>query len=240
MPKLEVMLEELVTANRILAREGVVDSFGHVTIRHPDHPDRFIMSRARAPDCVEASDLITFSLDGTPLDANGRAPYLERFIHGACYEARPDVHAVVHNHSPSVIPFGVTGCKLRPLMHVCSSMGYNVGVWDSQDKFGDTDLLVSNMEMGRDLAKFLGPDRTALMRGHGAVVVAGNLRHVVFTSIYVELGAKLQMQAMQMGEIKYLTKGEVEAIIGKMNPYTLNRAWENWCRRAGRPMQDID
>ena len=240
MPTLDVMLEELVTANRILAREGVVDSFGHVTIRHPDHPDRFLMSRARAPDCVEVSDIVTFALDGTPLDAGDRKPYLERFIHGACYEARPDVHAVVHNHSPSVIPFGVTGCNLKPFMHVCASMGHEVGIWDSQDKFGDTDLLVSDMAMGRDLAKFLGPGRTALMRGHGAVVVASNLRHVVFTSIYVELGAKLQMQAMQMGEIKYLTKGEVDAVIGKMGPYTLNRAWENWCRRADRPMQDID
>ena len=240
MPKLDVMLEDLVTANRILAREGVVDSFGHVTIRHPDHPDRFIMSRARAPDCVEVSDFITFRLDGTPLDAGDRKPYLERFIHGACYEARPDVHAVVHNHSPSVIPFGVTNCKLKPLLHICASMGHNIGVWDSQDKFGDTDLLVSDMDMGRDLAKFLGPGRTALMRGHGAVVVAATLRHVVFTSIYVEVGAKLQMQAMQMGEVKYLTEGEIDTIINKVGPYTLNRAWENWCRRAGRPMQDID
>jgi ribulose-5-phosphate 4-epimerase/fuculose-1-phosphate aldolase len=240
MPTLDVMLEELVTANRILAREGVVDSFGHVTIRHPDHPDRFIMSRARAPDCVEASDFITFKLDGTPLDAGDRQPYLERFIHGACYEARPDVHAVVHNHSPSVIPFGVTNCKLRPLLHICASMGHNVGVWDSQNNFGDTDLLVANMDMGRDLAKFLGPGRTALMRGHGAVVVAPALRHVVFISIYVEVGAKLQMQAMQMGEVKYLTEGEIDTIANKVGPYTLNRAWENWCRRAGRPMQNID
>lgn len=240
MPKLDVMLEELVTANRILAREGVVDSFGHVTIRHPDHPDRFLMSRARAPERIEVSDIITFSMDGKPLDADDRAPYLERFIHGACYEARPDVHSVVHNHSPSVIPFGVTGCKLRPLLHICASMGHNVGVWDSQDKFGDTDLLVSNMEMGRDLARFLGPGRTALMRGHGAVVVAGSLRHAVFTSIYVEVGAKLQMQAMQMGEVKYLTEGEIDTIINRVGPYTLNRAWENWCRRADRPMQAID
>jgi HCOMODA/2-hydroxy-3-carboxy-muconic semialdehyde decarboxylase len=119
-------------------------------------------------------------------------------------------------------------------------MGHNVGVWDSQDKFGDTDLLVANMEMGRDLAKFLGPGRTALMRGHGAVVVAASLRHVVFTSIYVEVGAKLQMQAMQMGEVKYLTDGEIDTIVKKVGPYTLNRAWENWCRRAGRPMQHID
>jgi ribulose-5-phosphate 4-epimerase/fuculose-1-phosphate aldolase len=240
MPTLDVMLEELVTANRILAREGVVDSFGHVTIRHPDHPDRFLMSRARAPDCVEVSDIITFSLDGTPLDAGDRKPYLERFIHGACYEARSDVHAVVHNHSPSVIPFGVTGCKLRPMLHVCSAMGHNVGIWDSQDKFGDTDLLVSDMAMGRDLAKFLGRDRTALMRGHGAVVAASTLREVVFTSVYVEVGAKLQRQAMAMGEIKFLTKGEVDIILSRNGPYTFNRAGENWCRRAGRPMQTID
>jgi HCOMODA/2-hydroxy-3-carboxy-muconic semialdehyde decarboxylase len=183
---------------------------------------------------------MTFSLDGTPLDAGGRNPYLERFIHGACYEARPDVHAVVHNHSPSVIPFGVTGCKLRPLLHVCASMGHEVGTWDSHDKFGDTDLLVSNMEMGRDLARFLGPNRTALMRGHGAVVVSATLRHVVFTSIYVELGARLQMQAMQMGEIKFLTRGEVDTVIERSGPYGINRAWENWCRRADRPMQNID
>jgi HCOMODA/2-hydroxy-3-carboxy-muconic semialdehyde decarboxylase len=240
MSRLGVMLEELVTANRILAREGVVDSFGHVTMRHPNHPDRFIMSRARAPDCIEVSDFITFTLDGNPLDAGGRELYAERFIHGACYEARPDVHSVVHNHSPSVIPFGVTGCKLRPLLHVCGSMGHNVGVWDSQDKFGDTNLLVSNMEMGRDLARFLGKDRAALMRGHGAVVVSDSLRRAVFISVYVELGAKLQMQAMAMGEVKYLTDGEIDIIIKRSGPAGINRAWENWCRRAGRSMQDVD
>jgi HCOMODA/2-hydroxy-3-carboxy-muconic semialdehyde decarboxylase len=240
MPTLDVMLEELVTANRILAREGVVDSFGHVSIRHPDHPDQFIMSRARAPDCIEVSDFITFGLDGASIDAGDRVPYLERFIHGACYEARPDVQSVVHNHSPSVIPFGVTGCRLRPLLHVCAAMGHHVGIWDSQEKFGDTDLLVANMEMGRDLAKFLGKDRTALMRGHGAVIVANTLRQAVFTSVYVEVGAKLQMQAMQMGEVKFLSEGEVQTIIERSGPFGINRAWENWCRRAGRPMQAID
>jgi HCOMODA/2-hydroxy-3-carboxy-muconic semialdehyde decarboxylase len=240
MPNLDVMLEELVTANRILAREGVVDSFGHVTMRHPDHADRFIMSRARAPERIEVSDFITFTLDGTPLDAGDRKPYLERFIHGAVYEARPDVMSVVHNHSPSVIPFGVTGCKLRPLLHVCAAMGHNVGIWDSQDKFGDTDLLVSDMAMGRDLAKFLGPGRTALMRGHGAVVAAETLRRAVFTAIYVEVGARLQMQAMVMGEVKYLTDGEIDTILARSGPYSFNRAWENWCGRAGRTMQNID
>jgi HCOMODA/2-hydroxy-3-carboxy-muconic semialdehyde decarboxylase len=233
---LDVLLEELVTANRILATEGVVDSFGHISVRHPENPQQFLLSRARAPDCIEAADIMTFALDGTPLDAGDRKPYLERFIHGGIYEARPDATSVVHNHSPSVIPFGITGKKLKPLLHMCASIGHEVGCWDSQDKFGDTALLVENVEMGRELARFLGPQRTALMRGHGAVVVGTSIRHAVFVSIYLEVNAKLQMQAMAMGDIKYLTPGEVDLIAARTGPYTLNRAWENWCRRAGRPV----
>src|SRR5215471_5982956 len=126
----DLVLEELVTANRILAHEGVVDGFGHVTVRHPQRPDRFLMSRARAPDCVEVADLIEFTLDGTPVDAKGRKPYLERFIHGAVYEARPEIMSVVHNHSPSTIPFGITAKRLRPLMHMCATIGHEVPVWD--------------------------------------------------------------------------------------------------------------
>jgi ribulose-5-phosphate 4-epimerase/fuculose-1-phosphate aldolase len=236
MAKLDLVLEELVTANRILAREEVVDSFGHVSVRHPDRPDRFLLSRARAPDCIEVEDIMEFTLEGEPIDARDRKPYLERFIHGACYEARPDVQAVVHNHSPSVIPFGVTGQKLKPLLHMCASIGHDVPTWDSQTKFGDTTLLVENMDMGRDLAASLGRGRTALMRGHGAVVVAPNLRQGVFISVYLEVAAKLQMQAMPMGNVKYLTNGEVEKIINRTGPYTIDRAWENWCRRAGRPV----
>jgi HCOMODA/2-hydroxy-3-carboxy-muconic semialdehyde decarboxylase len=236
MAKLDLVLEELVTANRILAREEVVDSFGHVSIRHPDRPDRYLLSRARAPDCIEVADIMEFTLEGEPVDARDRKPYLERFIHGACYEGRPDVQAVVHNHSPSVIPFGVTGLKLKPLLHMCASIGHDVPIWDSQAKFGDTTLLVENMAMGRDLVASLGPGRTALMRGHGAVVVAPNLRQAVFISVYLELAAKLQMQAMPLGNVRYLTDGEIEKIINRTGPYTVDRAWENWCRRAGRPM----
>lgn len=233
---LDALLEELVTANRILATEGVVDSFGHISVRHPGNPQQFLLSRARAPDCIEAADIMTFALDGTPLDAGDRKPYLERFIHGGIYEARPDATSVVHNHSPSVIPFGITGKKLKPLLHMCASIGHEVGCWDSQDKFGDTALLVENVEMGRELARFLGPQRTALMRGHGAVVVGTSIRHAVFVSIYLEVNAKLQMQAMAMGDIKYLSAGEVDMIAARTGPYTLNRAWENWCRRASRPV----
>ena len=156
MSTLDTLLEELVTANRILAREEVVDSFGHISARHPERPDRFFLSRARAPDCIERDDLMEFGLDGEPIDVRGRKPYLERYIHAAAYEAKPEVQTVVHNHSPSVIPFGVTGTTIRPLLHTCGCMGHEVPIWDSGDKFGDTNMLVSSIDMGRDLARRLG------------------------------------------------------------------------------------
>lgn len=240
MTQLGFLLEELVTANRILAREGIVDSFGHISARHPNRPDRYWLSRARAPEQIERDDIMEFTLEGDPVDARGRKPYLERFIHGAIYEARPEVTAVVHNHSPSVIPFGITGTKLKPLLHMCASIGHEVPIWDSHDNFGDTDLLVSNMAMGRDLARLLGPRRTALMRGHGAVVIGQSVRQAVWTAVYLELNAKLQMQAMDMGEIKFLTAGEVDTIISRTGPYSFDRAWENWCRRADRPFQSAE
>jgi len=243
MPKLKDVIEELVTANRILANEGIVDSFGHISVRHPDNKNRYLLSRARAPERIEAADIMEFTLEGDPLDPKKakttHAPYTERFIHGAIYEMRPDVNAVVHNHSPSTIPFGITGNKLKPLLHMCASIGHDVPLWDSHDKFGNTALLVNSMAMGRDLAKRLGKGRTALMRGHGAVVAGSSIRHAVFISNYLELNAKLQMQAMAMGKIKYLYKGEVDAVIARTGPYTLNRAWENWARRAGRKMTEM-
>jgi ribulose-5-phosphate 4-epimerase/fuculose-1-phosphate aldolase len=237
MPKLDLLIEELVTANRILAREGVVDSFGHISVRHPDNPQRYLLSRSRAPDCIETADIMEFALDGTALDARGRAPYLERFIHGALYEARPDVISVVHNHSESVIPFGVTGKKIRPIFHMGASIGHEVPVWDSHDHFGDTALLVENMEMGRDLAKLIGSGGTALMRGHGATVAGRNIRQAVYVSVYLEVNARLQKQAMDMGKVKFLTSGEIDQVAERTGPYGINRAWENWCRRAGRPVQ---
>jgi len=240
MPTLAAIIEELVTANRILAHEGIVDSFGHVSARHPERKDRYLLSRARAPERIEADDIMEFTLEGDPVDARGRKPYLERFIHGALYEARPDVTSVVHNHSPGTIPFGVTGKRLKPLLHMCASIGHDVPTWDSQKKFKDTALLVENMAMGRDLAKLVGKGRSALMRGHGAVVVGTSIRQAIWIAIYLELNAKLQMQAMSMGTIKFLTKGEVDKIIGRQKSFSYNRAWENWCARAGRKMQVIE
>ena len=238
MSKFDFIVEELVTANRILANEGIVDSFGHVSARHPDNPKHYLLSRARAPERIERGDIVEYTLQGEATDKNAPAPYLERFIHGAIYEARPDVHAVVHNHSLSVIPFGVTAQTLKPFLHMCAHIGHDVPTWDCRDKFGDTALLVSDMAMGRDLAQLLGSRPTTLMRGHGATVVGRSVRHAVFVAVYLEVGAKLQMQAMALGEIKFLSPGEIDQIVARLNDYTLNRAWENWARRAGREMQD--
>jgi ribulose-5-phosphate 4-epimerase/fuculose-1-phosphate aldolase len=231
------VLEELVTANRILAHEAVVDAFGHVSIRHPQRSDHYVMSRARAPECIEVGDLIEFAQDGTPIETIGgdRKPYAERFIHGGIYEARPEVRAVVHHHSPSVIPFGITGTRLSPVMHMCAAMGTDVPVWDSRTNFGDTNLLVTNLAMARDLARALGDRPVALMRGHGAVVAGGSLREVVFNSVYLELNADLQMKASSLGAITFLSAGEVAAVLKTRGSFTYERAWEYWCRRAGRP-----
>jgi ribulose-5-phosphate 4-epimerase/fuculose-1-phosphate aldolase len=237
MAQLDALIDELVTANRILAREGVCDSFGHVSVRHPDNPKHFLLSRARAPEQIESADIMEFALEGDPIDARDRKPYLERFIHGGIYEARPDVMSVVHNHSPSVIPFGVTGVNLKPLLHMCASIGHEVHTWDSQTKFGDTSLLISDMAMGRDFAQFLAQNRAGLMRGHGAVTVGKSIRQSVWTAVYLELNAKLQREAASMGTIKFLSSGEVDAIIARTGPYTFDRAWENWCKRAGREPQ---
>ena len=239
MSKLDFIVEELVTANRILANEEIVDSFGHVSARQPDNPQHYLLSRARAPERIERGDIIEYTLDGAAIDKNAPAPYMERFIHGAIYEARPDVQAVVHNHSPSVIPFGVTGRKLKPFLHLCAHIGQEVPTWDSRDTFGDSTLLVGDMAMGRDLAKLLGARPTTLMRGHGATVVGRTVRHAVFVSVYLEVAAKLQMQAMALGDIKFLSSGEIDKIVERLNDYSLNRAWENWARRAGREMQDV-
>jgi ribulose-5-phosphate 4-epimerase/fuculose-1-phosphate aldolase len=234
MPPAASPVDELVTANRILAREGVVDAFGHASLRHPAHPDRFCLSRARAPECIEPADIMQFTLDGTPIEPAGRKPYAERFIHAAIYEARAEVHAVVHNHSPAVIPFGITGTRLRPVMHMCASMGVDVPVWDSRTAFGDTNLLVTAMPMARDLAAALGDRSVALMRGHGCVVAGGSLREVVFNSIYLQLNAELQMKAASLGPITFLSDGEVAAVLRTRSSFTFERAWEYWCQRAGR------
>jgi HCOMODA/2-hydroxy-3-carboxy-muconic semialdehyde decarboxylase len=177
-----------------------------------------------------------FTLEGAPCNADGRKPYLERFIHGALYEARQDVQCVVHNHSRSVIPFGIAGEKLRPVMHSCATIGNEVPVWDAQDAFGDTDLLISDMAMGRDFARVLGNGTCALMRGHGCTVTGKSIREAVYTAIYLELNADLQWKASHFGKLKFLSLGEIEKIISRLGQAKpgegYDRSWEYWRRRA--------
>ncbi|MBT5456733.1 MAG: class II aldolase/adducin family protein [Rhodospirillaceae bacterium] len=229
-------LKELVIANRILAHEGVVDAFGHISVRHPDDPEKYLLSVSRAPELITPEDIVEFRLDGEPVNLGDRTPYGERFIHGSIYEKRPDVNSVIHNHSHEIIPFGVTKTQsLRAIAHVGSVIGVNVDTWDIRDRFGDqTDLLVVNMDQGYDLAATLGSDRIALMRGHGAVVTGANIREAVMSAVYLQVNAKLQMQALQLGEPTYLSEGEVASTFKRqMSPLGLDRAWEYWVVRSG-------
>lgn len=236
MSDLEGQLRDLVTANHILAHEGVVDGYGHVSIRHPDRPDRFFLSRSRSPEIVELDDIMEFDLDCNPIDQRGRTMYAERPIHGAAYKARSDVMSVVHNHAHEVIPYTLTEVKLRPVIHVAGSIGTDIPVWDIRHKFGDTDLLVRTMEQGGDLVQCLDNGRVALMRGHGSMVVGASLREAVLTAVYLMVNAKLQAEAMHFGNVNYMSPGEVQKT-GEMSvsPVSLNRVWEYWARRAGEP-----
>ncbi len=237
MEDMRPVLDELVTANRILAHERVLDSFGHVSIRHPSRPDRFFLSRARAPELVQVDDVIEFTLDGGSVDSVPGKPYSERFIHGAIYAARPDVVSVVHSHSPSVIPFGVTKRRMRPIMPLGASIGADVPNWDIGEKFGDkTNLLVTDMDMGRDFARCLGDRPAALMRGHGSTVVGRSLREAVFIAVYMEISADILIKSLTIGgaDVAYLSDGEIATINKAPLGFTIDRGWENWCNRVGR------
>ena len=227
--------DRLVAANRILAHEDVVDAFGHVSLRHPDNPHRYVMSRSRAPELVEFDDLMEFDLDGAVINDQGQTPYGERFIHGAIFEQREEIMAVVHNHAYDVIPFGITGTPLVPVIHTAATIGEEIPVWDIRDKFGDaTDMLVRNMDQGRDLSKTLGENSCALMRGHGAVIACKSLKEAVVTSIYLKINARILTTAMAMGTPIQLSSGEVENMSAtQLSPLAMDRMWEAFCRRAG-------
>ncbi len=235
MTDLERALADVVIANRILAHEGIVDAYGHVSVRHPRDPKRYLLARSLSPEMVQLADIMEFDLDGTPAGGDSRQPYLERFIHGALYEARPEVLAVVHAHAEDVLPFGITSTPLRPVIHSGSFMGAEVPVWDIRDRFGDTNLLVTNMPQGRDLAARLAGNNVALMRGHGFVAAARSLIEVVRMSVYVPRNARVQMAAMQLGEVKPLSRGEIDARNAGYKPHSPEtwRAWEYWATRAG-------
>jgi ribulose-5-phosphate 4-epimerase/fuculose-1-phosphate aldolase len=229
------LLRDLVVANRILAHEGVVDAFGHISVRHPDRPDRFFLSRSRSPELVDLGDLLEFGLDGEPVEDDVPPCYAERYIHAAIFEARPDVQSVVHNHAEELIPFSVTPEPLRPIFHTAARIGSEVPVWDIRERFGDTNMLVTNIDQGRDLAKKLGEKRMVLMRGHGCAVGAPSIHGGVMTSIYAQRNARLQMQARELGEVTYLSPGEIDEMNKNEYGATLgrDRAWEYLKRRAG-------
>ncbi|PYM75423.1 MAG: class II aldolase family protein [Candidatus Rokuibacteriota bacterium] len=231
---LENAMREVVIANRILANERVVDAYGHVSVRHPLDPTRYLLSRSRAPELVERGDVIEFDLEGKAVSGDARPPYLERFIHGAIYETRPDVQAVVHAHADAVLPFTVSTVPLRPVVHMASFIGARLPVWDIRDRFGDTNLLVVNMAQGRDLAGSLGAERVVLMRGHGFTAAARSLQEVIRMAVYLPLNARVLAEALRLGEVKYLSRGEIDAHASmKPDDPSMYRAWEYWAVRAG-------
>ena len=235
MTDLDALARELVTANHILAREGVTDALGHISVRHPDRPDRFFLSCSRSPELVKLDDIMEYDLDCNPIDQRGRTMYFERPIHGAIYQARPDVVSVVHNHAYEVIPFGLTRRPLRPCVHPAAGIGAHVPVWDSRTSFGDTNLLITDMEKGKDLARGMGESNSVLMRGHGCVVVGGSIRQAVLNAVYFKINASLVLQCLQIGDdITYLSDGEIE--LTRKIAYadnSLTRMWDYWSRRCG-------
>jgi HCOMODA/2-hydroxy-3-carboxy-muconic semialdehyde decarboxylase len=227
------IIEDLVAANRILVNEGVLDAFGHVSIRHPGNPERFLMGRNLAPALVKPEDIVEYDLDGNAINAPPNAThFLERFIHGEMYRKRADVGAVVHSHSPSVIPFGVTQQPMRPLYHMSSFLAPGVPVFEIRKVAGMSNMLIANGALGKALAETLGDKNVALMRGHGDVVVAKTLPMAVFRAVYTEVNARLQFQAMMLGgPITFLEPEEGEKAMQVMEAVHL-RAWDIWKRTA--------
>jgi ribulose-5-phosphate 4-epimerase/fuculose-1-phosphate aldolase len=224
---------ELVDANHILFDQGVVDGFGHVSMRHPVRPNRFLLARSMAPALVTETDVLEFGPDGAPTEAGGPAVYLERFIHSEIYRTRPDVVSVVHSHSPAVVPFSVvSGTKLRPICHMCGFLGAATPVFEIRDVAGPgSDLLIRDSRLGAALAQSLGQSAAVLMRGHGSTVVGGTLRQAVFRAVYTEVGARLQSEAMRLGPVIYLTEEEGEAT-ARTNDAQIDRTWLLWLKAA--------
>jgi HCOMODA/2-hydroxy-3-carboxy-muconic semialdehyde decarboxylase len=226
---------DVMSANHILAREGVLDGYGHVSLRHPENPERFFLSRSRSPELVGVDDILEHTLAGDVVGNDTRAPYLERFIHGAIFAARPDVIAVVHSHQEDVVPYSISSVPLRPVWHQACSIGEHVPVWDIHDRFGDTNLLVTNNDQGHDLAATLGRNKVALMRGHGFAAAGASLFEAVSMSIYLPKNARILTTATLLGgTVTVATPGEV-ALAGEVHPEqpAFKRGWEYWLTRAG-------
>ncbi|MGS0897477.1 class II aldolase/adducin family protein [Burkholderia stagnalis] len=227
------LVEDLVCANRILFDQGIVDAFGHVSVRHDKDPERFLLARNMAPGTVEARDIVEFTLDGVPVNAGGRAVYLERFIHGEIYKARPDVQSIVHSHSPTVLPFSVTRrTPLRPVCHMSGFLGAGTPVFEIRDTAGDaTDLLVRDNALGAALARQLGSAAFVLMRGHGSTVVAPTLKQAVYRAVYAEVNARMQIEALQLGDVVYLSEQESATACANIETQ-VERPWTLWKKRV--------
>jgi ribulose-5-phosphate 4-epimerase/fuculose-1-phosphate aldolase len=230
-------IEDLVAASRILAMYEVLDAFGHVSIRHPEHPNRYLISRSLAPELLTAADLMEFDLDSNSVRPDDRKPFTERFIHGQIYKSRPDVMAVVHSHSPSVVPFGAVGQGLRPIYHMSGFLHSGTPIFDIRDTAGHTDMLVRDNYLAVALTKTLGARSVALMRGHGNVVVAPDVRLVVYRAIYSEMNARLQLQAKILGGTTTFLSTEEAQLAEKANIAAIDRPWQLWKAKAMAQMK---
>jgi ribulose-5-phosphate 4-epimerase/fuculose-1-phosphate aldolase len=223
---------ELAVANRILANEGIIDAFGHISARNPKDPNRYFISRHRASELVEPPDILEMTLDSDPVVPTQLRLYSEMVIHGEIYKARHDVNSVCHHHAPAVLPFCATGVELLPLFHLGGTLGDKVPFWDSRDEFGDTNLLVRTPEEGASHARALGPHYMLLLRRHGASLAGKTLRECVFRSIYTTRNAELQLRAMAIGTPSPLSPGEAEKCgAHNLGGRGVERAWEYWVTR---------
>jgi len=227
------LVADLVVANHILVREGVLDAFGHVSVRHDKRPDRFLLARNMAPALVQAGDIVEFGDDGEPVNANGRSVYLERYIHSEIYRARPDVMAVVHSHSMSVIPFSIVpSVPFRAVTHMGSFIGVCAPVFEIRDVAGDdNDLLISNRALGAALARRLGDQAVCLMRGHGSTAVGDSLKQAVFRAVYTEQNARVLSEATRIGPVVALSPGETRTATRTIDTQA-PRAWDVWRMKA--------
>jgi len=229
------VIDDLVAANRILATEGILDGLGHVSVRHPGNPGRYLIARSLAPALVTAADIMEYDLDSNPIDQRGRTMFIERFIHGEVYKARPDVQAVIHSHSPTVIPFSISQTPLRPVFNGAAFLSPSAPVFEIRRAAGMTDGLIRDGALGKALAGVLGDRAVALMRGHGNVVVGSAVQVAVYRAVYTELNARLQLQAIALGgPLTYLAPEEADKINAQSGPEApgVVRSWELWKRKA--------
>jgi ribulose-5-phosphate 4-epimerase/fuculose-1-phosphate aldolase len=225
----------LALANRIVAHEGVLDGFGHISMRHPNDPGRYLLARSRSPELIEADDILEFSLDSEMLTPGDHLPYGECVIHGEIYKARPDVHAICHHHSAAILPFCLTGAALLPVNSLGAVMGATVPFWDSRPEFGDTPMVLTTPKQGASLARALGPNWMVLMWRHGATVAATSIKEVVFRSIHTHRNAELQLRAVSLGVVQPLSKGEAEMSFAySLRDRPMGRAWEYWTTRLSK------